>query len=257
MRKKLFLKKILANIDEDINDSEYNVLKDLIDRIENIQKYSIREAAKNNFISTASISRLCYKFGLSGYSELKFYLKSEYDKFLPDNNQNRETLKDKVYSVLEEFNHNYKKSVEDIYDDDLNKFLALICESRGILVCGNGLSEIMAMYFSQRFQMVGKKVNFLSLNYPSEMYVNQLKENESLVIFSKSGEMQNLQNKIQIAKENNIKIILFTSKRNSDIGKCSDIVIKIYGNKNSKSYNSNVFMFIDILIDLFLGRVET
>lgn len=45
MSKKLFLKKILADIDEDINDSEHNVIKDLINRIESIQKYSIREAA--------------------------------------------------------------------------------------------------------------------------------------------------------------------------------------------------------------------
>lgn len=44
--KKLFLKKILMELDEDINDSEYNILNDLIDNIDIIQKYSIREAAK-------------------------------------------------------------------------------------------------------------------------------------------------------------------------------------------------------------------
>lgn len=257
MSKKLFLKKILADIDEDINDSEHNVIKDLINRIEIIQKYSIREAAKNNFISTASISRLCYKFGLSGYSELKFYLKGEYDKFIHKNDEERGTLKDKLYSIVEEFNYNYKKSIENIHDEELNKFLDLLCEEKGILVCGNGLSETMAMYFSQRFQMVGKKVNFLNLNSPSELYMNQLKENAALVIFSKSGEMQNLQNKILLALENNIKIILFTSKRNSKIGKNSDIIIEIYGNNNSKSYNSNIFMFIDVLVDLYLERKES
>lgn len=257
MIKKMFLKKILADIDEDINDSEYNVIKDLINNIDIIQKYSIREAAKNNFISTASISRLCYKFGLSGYSELKFYLKIEYDKFIKNNHNDGQTLKDKFFNFEDEFTHNFKESISNLQETELKKFMNILCEAKGILVCGNGLSETMAIYFSQRFNMVGKHVNFLNLNSPSEMYINQLKESSALIIFSKSGSIQNLQNKIEIAKNNNTKIILFTSKRDSKIGRVSDIIIDVCSRKNSIVYNSSIFLIIDILADLFIEIKES
>ncbi len=263
VNKKLFLKKILIEIDEDVNDTEYNVLKDLINRMDIIQKYSIREAAKNNFISTASISRLCYKLGLSGYSELKFHLKSEYDKFIEKNSEEKESLKKKLYSTIKAFDYNYKKTIENINEEELNELLKILYFNDAISVCGNGLSEIMALYFSQRFQMVGKKVNFINLNAPSEVYKNQLKDSSGLIIFSKSGEIQNMQNKIGIAKEKNIKLILFTSQKNSKIAKNADITIDIYGNKKkinkneiSSSYNSNVVILIDILVELYIENTK-
>lgn len=259
INKRLFLKKLLMELDEDINDSEYSVLNDLIDKIDIIQKYSIREAAKNNFISTASISRLCYKFGLSGYSELKFFLKSEYDKFVKNINEDNITLKSKLYSIVNGFYNNYKKTIDNINEDELNKFLQLIYEDKGISVCGNGLSEVMAMYFSQRFQMIGRKVNFINLNAPSEIYKNQLKDSSAIVVFSKSGNIEALSNKLKIAKENNIKLVLITSGKKNKNDNISDIIIEIYGGNKGlnngegiSTYNSNVIILTDILVELYI-----
>jgi RpiR family transcriptional regulator, carbohydrate utilization regulator len=261
--KKLFLKKILMELDEDINDSEYNILNDLIDNIDIIQKYSIREAAKNNFISTASISRLCYKFGLSGYSELKFFLKSEYEKFIEKTYNDNLSLKNKLYLIINSFEDNYKKTIDYINENELKEFLKLIYENKGISVCGSGLSEVMAMYFFQRFQMAGKRVNFINLNAPSEIYVNQLKESSSIIVFSKSGNMQNISNKLNIARKNNVKVILITSQKKSKILDEADITIEIYGNNKSRdkndkisSYNSNVIILIDILVELYIENIK-
>lgn len=261
--KNLFLKKILISIDEDINDSEYNVLKDLINRMDTIQKYSIREAAKNNFISTASISRLCYKFELSGYSELKFYLKAEYDKFTEKACHKEKSLKNKFSSIIKAFNYNYNKIVENIDEAKLDELLEILCLENSISVCGSGLSEVMALYFSQRFQMVGKKVNFINLNAPSEVYKNQLRDTAGVIIFSKSGEIQTMQNKIQIAEEMGSKLILFTSKNKNKVSNSVDITVEICGNnKRSKekeiisSYNSNVIIIIDILVELYIENMR-
>lgn len=44
--KRLLLNKILATIGDTINDTEYMVLLDLIEHMDQLQTYSIREAAK-------------------------------------------------------------------------------------------------------------------------------------------------------------------------------------------------------------------
>ncbi len=260
--KKLLMNKILATVGDTINDTEYAILLDLIDRIENLQSYSIREAAKNSFVSTSSVSRLCTKLGLSGYSELKYHLKSQYD-FLKENQEGRHSSIKKTANVLlGAFQENYAKTIERMEEAEMEKFLQLLINSDTIGVCGSGISEIIANYFSQRFQIIGKNTWLVNVSAPGGIYMNQLAKTQLMVVFSRSGESSYALAKAEIAKRQGIKIAAITSSRESTLGSLADLILPLYGSREPldvsyhiTSYNSIAILFADLVLQLYMSAV--
>ncbi|WP_180954987.1 MurR/RpiR family transcriptional regulator [Bacillus sp. V3-13] len=260
--KRLLLNKILATVGDTINDTEYTILLDLIEHIDQLQTYSIREAAKNNFVSTSSISRLCTKLGLSGYSELKFYLKNQYDYLQEDHDDTHSSMKKTASVLLNSFQQNYGKTIDQLNEADLEQFIQLLKNASHIGVCGSGISEIVANYFTQRFQIIGKDTWLVNVSAPGGIYMNQLAKSQLMVVFSRSGESSYALSKAQIAKRQGIKIAAITSNRNSSLAEMADLILPIYGSRepldvsyNITSYNSIVVLFIDLLLQLYMEVV--
>ncbi|PFJ15006.1 hypothetical protein COD67_20365 [Bacillus cereus] len=261
--KNMLMRKILATVGDAINDTEYTILLDLIDKIDTLQNYSIREVAKNNFVSTSSVSRLCTKMKLSGYSELKFYLKNQYDYLKANQNEPKySSMKNTAHLLMGSFQENYTKTVELINEDDLEKFIQLLSESTQIGVCGSGISEIIANYFTQRFQIIGKDTWLVNVSSPGGIYMNQLAKSQLMVAFSRSGESPYVISKTQIAKRQGIKIVAITSEQVSTLGSMADVVLPIYGTRepldvsfNITSYNSIAVLFVDLLLQLYMELV--
>ncbi|MCM3597056.1 MurR/RpiR family transcriptional regulator [Metabacillus idriensis] len=257
--KRLLLNKVLATIGDTINDTEYTILLDLIEHIDQLQTYSIREAAKNNFVSTSSISRLCIKLGLSGYSELKFHLKNQYDYLQENQDDTHSSMKKTASVLLDTFQQNYKKTIDPLNETDLKQFIKLLTGSSHIGVCGSGISEIVANYFTQRFQIIGKNTWLVNVSAPGGIYMNQLAKSQLMVVFSRSGESSYILSKAQIAKRQGIKIAAITSSQNSTLAEMADLILPIYGSRepldvsyNITSYNSIVVLFIDLLLQLYM-----
>jgi len=262
--KRLLLKKILATVGDTINDTEYAILLDLVERIDQLQHYSIREAAKNNFVSTSSISRLSTKLGLSGYSELKFYLKNQYDHLYDNQGDSHSSIKKTAAVLLHSFQQNFDKTVNQLNEKDLEQFIKMITESSYIGVCGSGSSELAAHYFSQRFQIVGKDNWLVQLSAPGGIYMNQLAKSQLMVFFSRSGESTYVLAKAQHAKRNGVKMVSITSNPNSTLAEMSDLVLPIYGSRepfdvsyNITLYNSIIVLFIDLLLQLYMDAVPS
>ncbi|WP_071396543.1 MurR/RpiR family transcriptional regulator [Bacillus tuaregi] len=260
--KRLLLKRIIATVGESINDTEYTILHDLIERMDELQTYSIREAAKNNFVSTSSISRLCAKLGLSGYSELKFYLKNQYE-FLHENQESpHSSMKKSALLLSDSLQQNYTKTIEQINEGDLEDLIKLIVDSSKIAVCGSGISEIAATYFSQRFQIIGKDSWLVDLSAAGGIFINQLIKTQLMVVFSRSGESYFVLSKAKIAKRKGITIVAITSGQNSPLAEIADFILPIYGSPepfdvsyNVTSYNSIVVLLIDLLLQLYMETV--
>lgn len=254
--KRVLLKKMLGLVGEDINENEYAILIDLIEHIDTIQNYNIRDAAKNNFVSTATISRLCEKFGF-GYSEMKYFLKSQYDELKKmDNNHETHSL---VYSnvFFNSFKADLNKSVL-LWDEKLIKAVVeQLKNADKIIVLGLGMSEIFGNYFTQRFQIMGKDVQFLSIGLSGGVFYNGIKNADLILVFSRSGELRYLKNKLEIASNSNKKIISITNDKESELKKVSDYTLPIFGTKalntteGMSTYNLMVFYLIDLLIILY------
>jgi RpiR family transcriptional regulator, carbohydrate utilization regulator len=257
--KRLLLNKVLGTVGDSINDTEYAILMDLIEHIEDLQNYSIREAAKNNFVSTSSISRLCGKLGMSGYSELKFHLKNQYEFLLANQDNDYSSMKQTAHQLKDLFQENYSKTIESLDEKSLDTFIGYLKESTYMMVCGSGISEIIANYFTQRFQIIGKDAWLVDLSAPGGIYMNHLSKSDLMVVFSRSGESSYILKKAKIAKRQGIRIIAITSSKESALGEIADEILPIYGSKepldvsfNITTYNSIAIMFVDLLLQLYM-----
>lgn len=260
--KRLLLKKILTKFGDTINDTEYTILLDLIDRMDELQTYSIREAAKNNFTSTSSISRLCTKLGLSGYSELKFYLKNQYEFLNETQNEEHSSMKQTASYLMDSLQENYSRTIEQLKEEELEKFINLMIDSSLIAVCGSGISEIAATYFSQKFQIIGKDTWLVDLSASGGIYINKLAKTQLMVVFSRSGDSTYVLSKARIAKRNGIQIAAITSGLNSPLAEIADVILPVSGSRepfdvsfNITSYNSIVILLIDLLLQFYMETV--
>jgi RpiR family transcriptional regulator, carbohydrate utilization regulator len=261
--KRLLLNKVLGTVGDSINDTEYAVLLDLIDHIDDLQTYSIREAAKNNFVSTSSISRLCVKLGLSGYSELKFHLKNQYEILQSTRSQNTSSIKQSAHQLKGVFQQNFTKTIETIDENCVNQTIQWLKKSSRIMVCGSGISEIIASYFTQRFQIIGKEAWLVDLSAPGGIYINHLSKSDLMIVFSRSGESSYILKKTTIAKRQGLNIIAVTSNKESQLGQLADIILPIHGSTepldvsfNITTYNSMAILFVDLLLQLYMEAID-
>jgi RpiR family transcriptional regulator, carbohydrate utilization regulator len=257
--KRLLLNKVLGTVGDSINDTEYAVLLDLIDHIDDLHQYSIREAAKNNFVSTSSISRLCTKLGLSGYSELKFHLKNQYEYLESNHKPEDSSIKQTAYQLKEVFEQNFTKTIETTDEETMKEFIQLLKASSRMMVCGSGISEIIANYFTQRFQIIGKEAWLVDLSAPGGIYNHHLNQSDLMIVFSRSGESSYILKKAAIAKRKGMKIAAVTSSKNSQLSELADIILPIHGSKdpldvsfNITTYNSMAVLFVDLMLQLFM-----
>ncbi|MFP4924373.1 MurR/RpiR family transcriptional regulator, partial [Staphylococcus pseudintermedius] len=68
-----------ANYDQ-LNDNDLHIIKTVHDHIDAMKKMKIQDLALVAHTSISSIHRLCRKLGFDGYSELKTYIKLNYQK---------------------------------------------------------------------------------------------------------------------------------------------------------------------------------
>lgn len=259
MMKKTLLQKLLALVGEIINENEYSVLIDMIDRIDHDQNYGIREVAKDNYVSTSTVSRLCSKFGF-GYSEMKFYLKNQYEQLSHMSIKQNSTLTAHAGFLYHSFEQNWEKTISQIPKDHFLKLVKRINESNKICILGTGISEVSGIYLSQRLQILGKDAGFLNVGLPGGVFFNYIDMADLIIVFSRSGESSAILKKVEIASAKNKVIVAITSKKDSPLGKMAKMVFPIAGSKLSldasnmvTSYNLTVFFFIDFLLSFFIS----
>src|SRR5699024_7180544 len=79
----IFMQERINNAQNKLTTTDFNVLNYLMTNKQKIQNQSIHEITEKTFTSSASIVRLAKKLGFSGFSEMKYYIKSE----LEDNSE--------------------------------------------------------------------------------------------------------------------------------------------------------------------------
>lgn len=206
------INRIFGNVK--LSNIEETILTYLINNIETCTKQGIREIAKINYTSPATIIRLSKKLGYSGFIELAYSLKNK----LSSNNKT---------SFYESNNdNNTRKIFSTNYENAENDFVNCIRDGN-ILICGEGFSEIVSKYFYMKLLVLGKK-SIMSTFIDLDILLNNHGDSiNSIILISKSGEGTHCVNSCIHAKERNLKIISFTGNNNSTLAQNSDITFII------------------------------
>lgn len=236
MSKTFYMNRIFKN--QNLSNSELTLLEYMFSNPEKIKKEGIRQLAKSNFISTASIVRLAKKLGYTGYNELIFDIK----RITSNNNINK--LKNEDY-----FSWNSKCPLSDL--NEVSKIY--LNKNKYIYLYGEGFCEFVTGYIHRK--LLVKKYNVILLHGLEIPIVHEKEHNPTLIIVSKSGENFSCINKINQLIELGGNIISITSDCNSSIGTISDVSISIPINHVADSKNEGFTTFygdsINVLENLF------
>jgi len=117
-----------------------------------------------------------------------------------------------------------KKSINNSFDQAVNTIVK--CQSK-VILCGVGKSFLIASKISATFSSVGCPSFSLAASDCAHGDLGSISKKDVLILFSNSGETQELKPVIQYANRNKIMIIGIVSKKKSLLYKAADIKLFI------------------------------
>ena len=117
------------------------------------------------------------------------------------------------------------KNLKKFINSNFNKIIKTIlnCKNGKIIISGVGKSGIIARKWAATLSSTGTPSFFLDASNASHGDLGQITSNDVVILISNSGQSEELKNIIQYAsRNNNIKLIGITSKRDSILYKNSD-----------------------------------
>lgn len=211
---------LLTNL---LSEDEKRVITGIAAHIERGEKrVGIQQIASENFLSAASIVKMCKRLGFDGYSELYYYLSRQMDRRGERSAENLKTL------------------VDNYSDELVNGFCALLDASRQakMFTTGEGFSNIVGTYITQRLSICGfmafNNVHFYDYMLFQEAHRGAVND-EAAVMFavSQSGETEPVLNDVRHAKQHGHKIVAFTRRGDSKLAQLSDLVFVLDGTKQT------------------------
>ena len=207
---------LLTNL---LSEDEKRVITGIAAHIERGEKrVGIQQIASENFLSAASIVKMCKRLGFDGYSELYYYLSRQMDRRGERSAENLKTL------------------VDNYSDELVNGFCALLDASRQakMFTTGEGFSSIVGEYIAQRLSICGFMV-YNNVHFYDHMHDLTDEETAPSVMFavSQSGETEPVLNDVRHARRNGHKIVTFTKRADSALARLSDLVIVVDGSKQT------------------------
>lgn len=202
---------------------------------------TIREFAAVVHSSPPSVLRFCRKVGYSGFMEFKKCCKQDLEQSTTMDQEKDSGI------LLEEFLTRIDTAA---YQEKLQCAAVMLAEAERIFCAGNGASGSIAYYAASYFTACGKFANFVDGRFLKS--VHRLTA-DLYILFSVSGESENMINFIQRINENKGKSLVITNSNFSTLAKFADFVLpyNIYYMKDSYKSTTSINE-----IDKFEHRVD-
>lgn len=192
------------------NETDIRIYKYIISNIDKIQYMTIRELAKELYVSTSTILRFCTKNNFDGYSELKDALKREITL-----QNNYPPMED-----LQELSTFFARANSSAFEEKLLFAVDVIRKSDLTIFIGIGSSGTLAKYGARYFSNMGHfAVGLEDALYPIESFHWK---NTVVIAFSESGETEKLIEAINQFKQKKCCVLSITNSPLSTLAKLSD-----------------------------------
>ena len=210
---------LLTNL---LSEDERKVITSITAHIERGEKRAGIQQIAENYLSTASIIKMCKRLGFDGYSELYYHLSRQ---LTGTDKRTEDTL----------------GSFVDNYSDELvSRFCELLRARRKgkIFTTGEGFSNIVGTYIVQRMSICGFMA-FSNVHFYDYMIFQEAQksadadERDIMFAVSQSGETEPVLNDVRHAKQHGQKIISFTRWSDSTLAQLSDLVFVVDGAKQT------------------------
>lgn len=220
-----------------LKPSESKVSEYILNNPKEILHMPISELSKQTNTSEATIIRMCRSLHFKGYSDLKLSIAAalqqkstiehKYQDISADSSLSEtisQIASNNIYSIKNTLSVNDEKDIEEAIRD-LN-------EARRIAIIGIGASAIVALDFEQKLKRINKWCEALVDSHSQLVSVTNLNEEDVLFAISYSGETKEIVNTVNVAKENNIKVISLTEYSNNTLQKLSHLNLFVSSTEN-------------------------
>lgn len=245
------LKKIVAG--KQLTELDRNILAYVIEHIDTVLQMGVRQIAKENYTSPASVIRLSKKLGYTGFVDMYYHLAPKIKQGENPQQQKPEELFN--FELADIYQTNSQEDIELFIEKVMN------LKQKYIFLYATGFSAIAAEYLYKKLLVLGKKTIFASGTDSVGVFENNLEDIGAFIVISKSGETQQVIDKLQVAEEQDIFRVSFTKNSPNRVADLSNVQFKIHDhnelddrNMLPNSFYPELLMLFEYLFKVYLDQ---
>ncbi len=235
---------------ENLNENDLYIWNYISSHKKQCSTMTIEELAAHCAVSKASIIRFAKKISLSGFSELKVYMKMD-----------TSSLTSSGQDQLDILCNGYIHAIKELQERNMDSVFNILYHAKRVFLYGSGsvqvnvCKEIYRLFFNggDYFYYFENKFDITDILY-------NLCENDIMIIISLNGESEHVVNLAKQLNMKNVKIISITKLQNNRLASLSDESIyfsnsnlKLPG-ENGRQFQSTTMMFI--LVEIFYIKYQ-
>jgi DNA-binding MurR/RpiR family transcriptional regulator len=228
---------------KNLTELDVQILKYIIENIDVVLQKGVREVAKENFTSPATVIRLSKKLGYTGFVDMYYQLTPQVKRA-----EDPQTIIADDFPEIRTTDFFQYNTVEEI-QQFIEKVMNL--NDRFIFIYATGFSGIVAEYVYKKLLVLGKKAIIASGSDSIGVFESNIDNIGALIVISKSGETQQVINKLKSANEYEIFTVSFTKETENQVALLSDLNFKIIDNNKFDDRNMLPNVFFPRLLMLF------
>jgi DNA-binding MurR/RpiR family transcriptional regulator len=232
--KKLFRELVKENYDG-LSTGKKRAAKYILDNIEEASYSTVGELQKKTGVSEATIIRLAYSLGFSGFSSMQKKIREEI--MSPRN------YKENDYTLSSEYNNILKKDVElmenlslEMNDELLENAAKKIAHADKVYIIGQRTSYASAYWLSYTLKFMLPSVNLVD-EKTSDQDLLDVNDNTVVVAVSFPRYHKGTYKFVEIAKKEGADIIAITDSSFSPIAKLTSLNLYTKTNRDTSGYN--------------------
>lgn len=223
----------LREIKESLTPVERLVAEYVLENTAEIPRLSIKELSAKSRTSDASVLRFCKTLGFSGYRNFIVSISTSLGSMEEEHADQYTDIQpgDELQTIINNISLNNCKSIEDtlsiINREEIAKAVELIRKSQRIDFYGVAASGLVCLDAQQKFMRINKMCNAFIDGHSQLTAATLLKSEDVAVIISNSGNTREVLEALDVAKENDAKVVAITRYNASPLAKKADIVLFI------------------------------
>lgn len=215
-----FMKRLIQHRNQ-LSQLEKQVLDYIIRYPKKLVHLKLEEAAKEMYVSTATISRTCKRLGFQGFQDFKLQLHLN----IRDDAQGvSQGMSESLSSHVKRYEKDIQEVLNRIDEEKLNKAASMMMQARHVEWFGMGHSYSVCWDASKKLLMLGKS-SMARMDWDDLRSAALNLRTDDLAIFvSYSGETLNILEYAHILKERGITILSIVGTPSNRLVELSDFV---------------------------------
>jgi len=246
----LKLSKLTQGYDE-LTDLEKKIVEYIMNNPEIVQDSPASKVADTLYVSKTSIINLSKKLGFEGYSELRYYVKN----YLEYKKKHKSALSyDKILSNI---HTEITKTISLQDEENINRIVRRIMDSRIVYVVGRGASGPIASLLSSRLALLNIKAILIADPNIIDVLGNSLSQDESIIVMSLSGETERILTITKTARARGVDVIALTSFSNNTLQRIANYNMFCFADNTETKYNDLISRLgLHTLVQILISYIE-